>query len=45
MRWTKRDAHLQLLVGTELLNEDLRTTFNQWYPGMADKDVPLQAAA
>jgi hypothetical protein len=32
MRWSPRGAHLLLQVPTQLLNEDLRTTFHRWYP-------------
>jgi len=35
MRWTKRGAHLLLQVRTRVLDEDLRVTFCNWYPGMA----------
>jgi hypothetical protein len=45
MRWTKRGAHLLLQVRTQVLNEDLRTTFGRWYPGMASTDVWLEVAA
>jgi len=45
MRWTKRGAHLLLQVRTEVLNDDLRTTFEHWYPGMASVDVLQEAAA
>ncbi len=45
MRWTKKGAHLLLQVRTEVLNDDLRTTFEHWYPGMASTDVPQEAAA
>jgi len=45
MRWSKRGAHLLLQVRTQVLNEDLRTAFDRWYPGMANTDMPLQAAA
>jgi hypothetical protein len=34
MRWTKRGAHLLLQVRTRTLNNDLRSTFSRWYPGM-----------
>jgi hypothetical protein len=34
MRWTERGAHLLRQVRTQVLNEDLRTTFRRWYPGM-----------
>jgi hypothetical protein len=45
MRWTKRGAHLLLQVRSEVLNDDLRTTFEHWYPRMASADVPQEAAA
>ena len=34
MRWTKRGAHLLLQVRTKTLNDELRSTFEQWYPNM-----------
>jgi hypothetical protein len=45
MRWTKKGAHLLLQVRTQVLNEDLRTTFGHWYTGMASTDVSDQLAA
>jgi hypothetical protein len=46
MRWTERGAHLLLQVRTQVLNEDLRTTFRRWYPGMkATVDQAEEAAA
>lgn len=48
MRWTKRGAHLLLQVRTQVLNDDLRETFREWYPGMtpvAEADAALQALA
>jgi hypothetical protein len=44
MRWTKRGAHLLLQVRTQVLNEDLRTTFGRWRPGMASTDAPVEVA-
>ena len=35
MRWTKRGAHLLLQVRTKTLNDELRSKFETWYPGMA----------
>jgi hypothetical protein len=35
MRWTKRGAHLLLQVRTKVLNDELRSQFETWYPGMA----------
>ncbi|MGI9284294.1 MAG: ISKra4 family transposase [Pseudomonadales bacterium] len=34
MRWTERGAHLLLQVRTKTLNDELRPTFEGWYPGM-----------
>jgi hypothetical protein len=45
MRWTKQGAHLLLQVRTQVLNNDLRTTFERWYPAMISTDVPLEVAA
>jgi len=45
MRWTKKGAHLLLQVRTQVLNDDLHTTFERWYPAMSKTDVPLQQAA
>jgi hypothetical protein len=45
MRWTKKGAHLLLQVRTQVLNDDLRTTFERWYPAMARTEAPLQEAA
>ncbi|HTF72248.1 MAG TPA: ISKra4 family transposase [Edaphobacter sp.] len=44
MRWTKRGGHLLLQVRTRVLNDDLRNTFRNWYPGLAlDKEEQLVA--
>jgi len=32
MRWSKRGAHLLLQVRTKVLNDELRETFDRWYP-------------
>ncbi len=45
MRWTKKGAHLLLQVRTQVLNNDLRGTFERWYPTMTKTDVPLPKAA
>jgi hypothetical protein len=45
MRWTKKGAHLLLQVRTQVLNDDLHTTFDRWYPAMTKTDVPFQQAA
>ena len=34
MRWTQRGAHLLLQTRTATLNDDLRSSFEQWYPEM-----------
>ncbi len=34
MRWTRRGAHLLLQVRTQVLNDDWRDAFCQWYPGL-----------
>ena len=36
MRWTKQGAHLLLQIRTQTLNNELRDTFQRWYPGMAE---------
>jgi len=35
MRWTQEGAHLLLQVRTKTLDNDLRSAFCGWYPGMA----------
>ena len=34
MRWSPRGAHLLLQIRTQVLNDDLRGTFQRWYPGL-----------
>lgn len=34
MRWTERGAHLLLQTRTATLNDELRPTFDRWYPDM-----------
>lgn len=36
MRWTERGAHLLLQVRTKVLNDQLRDTFEGWYPEMKE---------
>lgn len=36
MRWTKKGAHNLLQVRIQVLNDDLRQTFHNWYAGMQD---------
>ena len=46
MRWTQKGAHLLLQVRTQTLNNDLRKSFNRWYPQMdKNNDSSLQLAA
>jgi hypothetical protein len=45
MRWTQRGAHLLLQVRTQVLNDDLRPTFERWYPGLKPDLEPTQDAA
>ena len=45
MRWSPRGAHLLLQIRTQVLNDDLRGTFQRWYPGLmpAVNEQPLAA--
>jgi hypothetical protein len=45
MRWTKKGGHLLLQVRAQVLNEDLRPTFERWYPAMTSTDVSAARAA
>lgn len=46
MRWTQRGAHLLLQTRVQVLNDELRETFNRWFPGMkAEEQGALKAAA
>ena len=45
MRWTQRGAHLLLRVRTRVLNDDLRATFERWYPGLKLEIEPTRDAA
>ena len=36
MRWTKKGAHNLLQVRIQVLNDDLKQTFHQWYAGMQE---------
>ena len=44
MRWTKRGAHLLLQVRTQVLNDEWRGTFCQWYPDMIPAEVSMENA-
>ena len=39
MRWTKEGAHQLLQVRIQVLNDELRQTFHNWYPGMREKPL------
>ncbi|MDM0085644.1 ISKra4 family transposase [Variovorax sp. J31P179] len=44
IRWTPRGAHLLLQVRTQVLNDELRASFERWYPGFGAQDqAPLAA--
>ena len=45
MRWTPSGAHLLLQVRTRVLNDDLRPTFERWYPGLKPDIEPTRDAA
>jgi hypothetical protein len=45
MRWTKKGAHFLVQVRAQVLNEDLRPTFERWYPAMTSTDVSAARAA
>lgn len=45
MQWSKTGAHLLLQTRTQTLDGSLRSTFQQWYPGMAnDNHEPDETA-
>jgi len=47
MQWTRRGAHLLLQTRTKTLDGTLRSTFERWYPGLANEnfDRAIQAEA
>jgi hypothetical protein len=45
MKWSLRGAHLLLQMRTRVLNDELRQTFQRWYPGMQNEEVELKEAA
>jgi hypothetical protein len=45
MAWMHKNAHLLLQVRTAVLNEELRTHFERWYPALAANDVTAKLAA
>ncbi len=42
MRWTPRGAHLLLQVRTRVLNDDLATNFQRWYPAFVTPSTSIQ---
>ena len=44
MRWTKQGAHLLLQMRTRVLNNDLQSLFQCWYPNMNVEDVKVDIA-
>jgi len=45
MRWSKRGAHLLLQARTKVLNDELRETFDRWYPNSHQETGGLEKAA
>ena len=39
MRWTKRGAHLLLQTRIKVLNSELSSTFQHWYPDFQMEDT------
>ncbi len=37
MRWTKKGAHLLLQVRVKTLNDELRSKFEDWHPGLKNE--------
>ncbi len=44
MRWTPRGAHLLLQIRVQALNDDLRTSFERWYPDLRRRHQETVAA-
>src|SRR2546427_12964449 len=45
MRWTPRGAHLLLQIRTRVLNDDLISAFQRWYPAFRHTSVGQELAA
>jgi hypothetical protein len=43
MRWSQRGAHLLLQVRTRVLDEELRATFQRWYPSFVQEEDQKEA--
>jgi hypothetical protein len=44
MRWTPRGAHLLLQIRVQALNDDLRSSFERWYPDLRHRHEETVAA-
>jgi hypothetical protein len=44
MRWTPRGAHLLLQIRVQALNDDLRASFERWYPDLRQRHEGKLAA-
>jgi hypothetical protein len=44
MRWTPRGAHLLLQIRTRVLNDELATDFQRWYPAFVPPSPSNSAA-
>jgi len=42
MRWTPKGAHLLLQIRTRVLNDDLATSFQRWYPAFIARRAPVE---
>lgn len=45
MRWSMSGAHFLLQIRTRVLNDELRSCFEQWYPALAANDEVEKLAA
>ena len=41
MQWTQRGAHLLLQTRTRVLNDDLESTFREWYPHFRPQETKM----
>ena len=40
-QWTQRGAHLLLQTRTRVLNDDLESTFREWYPHFRPQETKM----
>ena len=45
MQWSRTGAHLLLQTRTQTLDGSLRSTFRQWYPGLANDNQEIEETA